>query len=239
MFGRSDDARDGGHSTVTATYVASGGRQTVARPTPRRARSIRATTSSSTPPPEYSLPWLLSDDPVPHAAPGCGGTESCSRPRTRRRAVPNSTIGSAVTSGRTLGSSDRIMVSRIVLDPEADQRGEPDDVDVDELDRTGEAGDLVGDPVLQALPALLGVPQQRRVDWHGERPGAHCSPFFSWCLPAAGRPPASAPCWPAPRPRPEQASHIHATSRRPVRRDARSLAISGPVVPPACRPGAG
>jgi hypothetical protein len=51
-----------------------------------------------------------------------------------------------------------------VLDPEEDPGGEPDDVQVDERHRAGEAGDLVGDPVLQALAALLGMLQQRRVD---------------------------------------------------------------------------
>jgi hypothetical protein len=37
-------------------------------------------------------------------------------------------------------------------------------VGVDELHRAGESRDLVGDPVLRALPALLGVPQQCRLD---------------------------------------------------------------------------
>jgi hypothetical protein len=36
-------------------------------------------------------------------------------------------------------------------------------VDVDELHRAGESRDLDGDPVLQALAALLGVPRQRRL----------------------------------------------------------------------------
>jgi hypothetical protein len=48
-------------------------------------------------------------------------------------------------------------------------------VEVDELYRAGEAGDLVGDAVLQALAAFLGVLQQRRVDRHGKRPCAHGS----------------------------------------------------------------
>jgi hypothetical protein len=34
-------------------------------------------------------------------------------------------------------------------------------VGVDELYRAGESRDLVGDPVLRALPALLGVPHGR------------------------------------------------------------------------------
>jgi hypothetical protein len=46
---------------------------------------------------------------------------------------------------------------RVLLHPEADPRGEPDDVDVDEPHRSGERGDLVRDPVLDALRSLLGV----------------------------------------------------------------------------------
>jgi hypothetical protein len=38
-------------------------------------------------------------------------------------------------------------------------------VEVDEPHRLGKAGDLVGEAVLQALAALFGVLQQRRVDW--------------------------------------------------------------------------
>jgi hypothetical protein len=44
-----------------------------------------------------------------------------------------------------------------VLDPEADPRAEPDHMDVDEPHQPGEADDLVGDSVLQALATLLGV----------------------------------------------------------------------------------
>jgi hypothetical protein len=36
---------------------------------------------------------------------------------------------------------------------------------------------LIGDPVLQALAALLGVPQQRRIDGDGKGPCAHASSF--------------------------------------------------------------
>jgi hypothetical protein len=74
---------------------------------------------------------------------------------------------------RNMASSDTIMVSSPKgLDPEADPGGKPDDVDIDEPHRAGESRDLVCDPVLHALPALLGVLQQRRVGCPGQRPGA-------------------------------------------------------------------
>src|SRR6266511_1356288 len=61
----------------------------------------------------------------------------------------------------------------IVLDSEADPGGEPEHVDVHELHRPGEPGDLVGDAVLDVLRSLLGLLEQRRIDWHGKRPNAH------------------------------------------------------------------
>src|SRR6266511_2564345 len=45
----------------------------------------------------------------------------------------------------------------IVLDSEADLGGEPEHVDVHELHRPGEPGDLVGDAVLDVLRSLLGL----------------------------------------------------------------------------------
>ena len=69
----------------------------------------------------------------------------------------------------------------VVLDAEDDPGREPDDVEVDEQHRAGEAGDLVGDAVLQALAALFGVLQQRRVDGDGKRSCAHASSFLLWC----------------------------------------------------------
>jgi hypothetical protein len=55
-----------------------------------------------------------------------------------------------------------------VLDPEADPGREPDDVEIDKGHGAGEAGDLVRDPVLQALAALLGVLEQGRIGGHGK-----------------------------------------------------------------------
>ena len=52
---------------------------------------------------------------------------------------------------------------RVVLDAESDPAAEPGDVDVDEPHRAGERGDAVGDPVLDALRPLLGMPGERRV----------------------------------------------------------------------------
>jgi Adenylate and Guanylate cyclase catalytic domain len=52
---------------------------------------------------------------------------------------------------------------RVVLDPEDDPAREPGDVDVDEPHRAGEGRDPVGDPVLDALGALFGVLEKRRV----------------------------------------------------------------------------
>jgi hypothetical protein len=81
---------------------------------------------------------------------------------------------------RKIASRDTIMVSkpkRVVLDAQEDPGSEPDDVEVDEQHRAGEAGDLVGDAVLQALAPLVGVPEQRRIHGQGKRPGAHTSSF--------------------------------------------------------------
>jgi hypothetical protein len=64
-----------------------------------------------------------------------------------------------------------------VLDAEQDPGGEPDDVEIHEQHGAGEAGDLVGDPVLQALAALVGVLEQRGIDGHGNGPCAHTSSF--------------------------------------------------------------
>jgi hypothetical protein len=64
---------------------------------------------------------------------------------------------------------------RVGLDREAGPGGKPDDVDIDEPHRAGESRDLACDPVLHALPALLGVLQQRRVGCRGQRPCAHAS----------------------------------------------------------------
>jgi hypothetical protein len=79
----------------------------------------------------------------------------------------------------------------VVLDAQDDPGGEPDDVEVDELHRPGEPGDLVGDPVLQALAALLGVLEQRRIDGDGERSCAHASSFG--LVPSLGRDPPRMP----------------------------------------------
>jgi hypothetical protein len=38
-------------------------------------------------------------------------------------------------------------------------------VEVDEQHRTGEPGDAIGDAVLQALPWLVDMPEQRRIEW--------------------------------------------------------------------------
>src|SRR4029453_7298509 len=65
----------------------------------------------------------------------------------------------------------------VVLDAQDDPGGEPDDVEVDELHRPGEADDLVGDAVLQALASLVGVLEQRRVDGHGKGPRARTASF--------------------------------------------------------------
>ena len=51
-----------------------------------------------------------------------------------------------------------------MLDPQADPGGEPDDVEIDEQHRPGEAGDLVGDAVLQALPAFLSMLEQMEAE---------------------------------------------------------------------------
>jgi hypothetical protein len=66
---------------------------------------------------------------------------------------------------RNIASSETIVVSRpgIFLDTEPDPAGEPGDVDVDEPHRAGERGDAIGDPALDALRSLFGVPDQRRV----------------------------------------------------------------------------
>ena len=75
----------------------------------------------------------------------------------------------------------------VVLDPEADPRGEPEHVEVDEPHRAGEPGDRVGDAVLEALPPLVGVLEQRRIDWHGKRPKARAVLLFDPGPPQAGR----------------------------------------------------
>src|SRR5207248_7289472 len=65
---------------------------------------------------------------------------------------------------RKIASSETIIVSSpngYFLNAEPDPAAEPNDVDVDEPHRAGEGRDLVRDPVLDALGALLGVLEER------------------------------------------------------------------------------
>jgi hypothetical protein len=65
-----------------------------------------------------------------------------------------------------MASRETIIVNspRIVLDAENDPDREPDDVDIHELHRAGEARDGVGYPVLEVAGAFLCVLDQCRVD---------------------------------------------------------------------------